>query len=105
MRWSFLIAITYINCVSEIPDEFSTAITRMPRTGQAVKEMLLELSQTDETIIPPYGVEKIQRTIEEIREHHSEVTRLTQSVEAEVCAHYSCVLHQQFSAPGAICSI
>jgi len=56
----------------------------MPRTGQAVKEMLLELSQTDETIIPPYGVEKIQRTIEEIREHHSELTRITQSAEAAV---------------------
>lgn len=66
-----------------------TAVETMPRTGQAVKEMLLELAQTDETIIPPFGVEKIQRTIEDIKEHHTELSRLTQAVEAEVCALYN----------------
>lgn len=74
----------------------------MPRTGHAVKEMLLELAQTDETILPPFGVEKIQRTIEDIKEHHAELSRINLAVEAEVCAHYNlchAVIMMRFMLP------
>lgn len=76
---------------AKLNDSFAcNVIASMPRTGQAVKEMLLELAQTDETIIPPYSVEKIQRTIEEIREHHTELTRLNEAVEADVSITLPC---------------
>jgi hypothetical protein len=56
----------------------------MPRTGQAVKEMLIELSQTDQNIIPPFQAEKLQRTIHEIQLHHDGLTRVIKEAEDKV---------------------
>lgn len=57
----------------------------MVKTGQAVKEMLVELSQTDQNIIPPFQADKLQRTIHEIREHHEEMTKIIQEAEDRAC--------------------
>ena len=53
----------------------------MVKTGQAVKEMLVELSQTDQNIIPPFQADKLQRTVHEIREHHEEMTKIVKDAE------------------------
>lgn len=53
----------------------------MVKTGQAVKEMLVELSQTDQNIIPPFQADKLQRTVHEIREHHEEMTKIIKEAE------------------------
>jgi alanine-alpha-ketoisovalerate/valine-pyruvate aminotransferase len=68
----------------------------MGGTGQVVKELLLELAQTERKIIPPFQTEKLQRAQQEIKEHNKEMTRLIHEAESKVrlchrawCRHLS----------------
>eukprot|EP01025_Chloroclados_australasicus_P021150 TRINITY_DN2219_c1_g1_i2.p2 TRINITY_DN2219_c1_g1~~TRINITY_DN2219_c1_g1_i2.p2 ORF type:complete len:218 (+),score=16.57 TRINITY_DN2219_c1_g1_i2:132-785(+) len=55
----------------------------MVRSGQVLKELLLELAQTERKTIPPFQVDKVQRVQQEIREHNDEMTRLISSAESK----------------------
>ena len=53
----------------------------MAKTGQVVRDLLLELAQTERKNIPPFQTEKLQRALQEIREHNSEMTQLIHDAE------------------------
>lgn len=56
----------------------------MSQCGHAVKDLLMELAQTERKTIPPYQTEKVQRVKQQIREHNQEMTRLIQGAEQKV---------------------
>ena len=56
----------------------------MAGTGQVVKELLLELAQTERKTIPPFQAEKVARAQQEIREHNAEMTKLIHDAEQKV---------------------
>lgn len=58
----------------------------MAGTGQVVKELLLELAQTERKTIPPFQAEKVARAQQEIREHNTEMTKLIHDAEQKVRA-------------------
>lgn len=53
----------------------------MARIGQSAKELLLELAQTELRTIPPYQQERVQRVLQEVQEHHQEMTRVIREAE------------------------
>ena len=61
----------------------------MAKTGHVVRELLLELAQTERKTIPPFQTEKVQRALQEIREHNKEMTKLIHDAEQKVRSNSS----------------
>jgi hypothetical protein len=56
----------------------------MRGNGSVVKELLLELAQSERKTIPPFQAEKVQRAQQEISEHTSEMEKLIHDAERKV---------------------
>lgn len=63
----------------------------MSRIGQATKELLLEMAQTELKTIPPFQQDKVQKVLQEVKEHHDGMTRVIRDAEQKVrsgpCSH------------------
>ena len=56
----------------------------MVSTGQVIKQLLQELAQTEKKTIPPFQADKVQRALQEIKEHNNEMTQLIEYTERKV---------------------